>query len=308
MRRSLPFVKASSATQKTTGMKLYEIAIFKRFICQHELRRNFIKKYKSSIGLTCNPVSIEQYLTNVEPDNAITSAVKNFVTNEAMGFDFWRSIDVAWKVYLKKMRSSYTVENDDASTMRGYFSVLRENWDKARPHIYDPISVAQLRYGIITPEEAGLTDDDQEEEEATVPDGSPSVEPEEDELDIEFVSFDKTSRAYNGLRSGIISVNVRSHSWKVNVNRNDTKDIKKKQVKFAMVGQTKSGDVVIQFNNNIKGVPILYTSDGYYNINSRQLVENLRRLLSITDDLVYLRCEKVSEKIDSITYKISKQV
>lgn len=103
-------------------------------------------------------------------------------------------------------------------------------------------------------------------------------------------------------------MNIRSHSWKVGINRADTKTIKKKQVKYAMVGSLKSGDVVIQFNNNDKGVRLLYTSDDYYNINSRQFVENLRRLLSITDDLVYLRFEKLSEKMDSITYKVTKQL
>lgn len=294
-------------------MNLQEIAIFKRFIGQHELRKNFIKKYKKSIGMTSNPESIEQYLSNVEPENAITSAVKHFITNEAMGYDFWQSVDVSWRVYLQKMRASHTIEHEDAKTLRGYYAALRENWDKEKPWVYDPISVAQLRYGIITPEEAGLVDDDGKTPSQlpadSMPDDSPSVEPEEDDddLEINFIQIDRTSRISNGLKSGIISVNIRSHSFKVSVNRADTKTIKKKQVKFAMVGQTKAGDVVIQFNNNIKGVPILYTSDCYYNINSRQFVENLRRLLSITEDLVYLRFKMVSEKLDSITYKVTKQ-
>lgn len=130
---------------------------------------------------------------------------------------------------------------------------------------------------------------------------------EDDDLDIEFVVIEKNHRVSNGLQKGIISVNIRSHSWKVGVNRSDTKDIKRLQVKYAMVGKTKAGDIVIQFNNNTSGVPILYTSDNYYNINSRKFVENIRSLLSITDDLVYLRIEKLSEKIDSITYKVTKQ-
>jgi hypothetical protein len=74
-----------------------------------------------------------------------------------------------------------------------------------------------------------------------------------------------------------------------------------------MVGSLKSGDVVIQFNNNSKGVQMLYTSDEYYNINSRQFVANLRRMMDITDDLVYLRIEKIAEKMDSLTYKVTKQ-
>lgn len=141
-------------------MNLQEIAIFKRFIGQHELRKNFIKKYRKSIGMTRNPESIEQYLSNVEPEKVITSAVKHFITNEAMGYDFWQSVDISWQAYLHKMRASHTIEHEDASTLRGYYSALRENWDKDKPWIYDPISVAQLRYGLITPEEAGLADED----------------------------------------------------------------------------------------------------------------------------------------------------
>lgn len=111
----------------------------------------------------------------------------------------------------------------------------------------------------------------------------------------------------NALLSGIISVNTRGHSYKIGINRIDTKTIKSKQVKYAMVGKVKSGDVVIQINNNSKGVQMAYTPDDYYNVNSRQFVENLRRMLDITDDLVYLRIEKIAEKMDSITYKVTKQ-
>lgn len=292
-------------------MTLQEIAIFKRFVGQHELRMNFIKKYRKSIGLTRNPESIEQYLSNVEPEKVITSAVKHFITNEAMGFDFWQSVDMSWQAYLHKMRSSHTIEHEEVETLRGYFSALRENWDKEKPWVYDPISVAKLRYGLITPEEAGITEETEESVQGNVNMISEVVEePEKDDtpdLDIDFVEIDKTIRVVNGLRSGTISVNVRSHSHKISINRIDTKTIRKKQVKYAMVGKIKSGDVVIQFNNNSKGVKILYTSDNYYNVNSRQLVDKFRSMLEITDDLAYLRIEKIAENMDSITYKVTKQ-
>lgn len=129
-----------------------------------------------------------------------------------------------------------------------------------------------------------------------------------DDLEIDFVEIDKSTRIANGLRSGIISVNIRSHSYKIGINRFDTKTIRQKQVKYAHVGRIKSGDVVIQFNNNNSNcVPIVYTLDKYYNINSRQFVDKLRLMMDITDDLVYLRIEKIAEKMDSITYKVTKQ-
>lgn len=289
-------------------MTIKEIAIFKRFIGMHELRKNFIKKYRKSIGLTKNPESIEQYLSNVEPEKVITSAIKHFITNEAMGYDFWLSVDTSWKAYLHKMYVSHTIEQEEATTLRGYYSALRENWDKEKPWVYEPISLAKIRYGLNTEEEAGLVDEEPgEAENVMAPEDIDETDFETDDLEIDFVEIDKTSRIANGLRSGIISINARHHSWKIGINRIDTKTIKSKHVKYAMVGKVKSGDVVIQFNNNSKGVQMVYTSDNYLNINNRQFVENLHRMLDITDDLVYLRIEKIAEKMDSITYKITKQ-
>lgn len=129
----------------------------------------------------------------------------------------------------------------------------------------------------------------------------------DDVPEIDFVEFDKCRRVVNALTKGIMSVNTRNHSWRVTINRTDTKEIKKKQVKYAMVGNTKAGDTMLMLCNNSKGIPITYNTDDYYNVNSRQFCDHLKRLLSISDDLAYLRIEKVSEKIDSITYKITIQ-
>lgn len=207
------------------------------------------------------------------------------------------------------MRASHTIEHGEASTMLGYYSALRENWESNRPWIYDPIPVAQLRYGLITPEEAGLAEEEPVEPVSDDDDTAPETIldapfKDDDDLEIDFVEIDKTTRISNGLRSGIISVNIRSHSWKVSINRADTKSIKDKHVKYVMMGKTKSGDVVIQFNNNSKGVAVVYTNDSYCNVNSRHFVENFRQLLGITADLAYLRIEKIAEKMDSITYKV----
>lgn len=157
-------------------------------------------------------------------------------------------------------------------------------------------------------EEEGLAWDEQNKR-IYMEDISVSEEDEDDsdDLEIDFVPIDTTRRFRNGLAKGVISVNT-NKGWKISFNRIDTKDIiKQKNVKYAWVGKTKSGDVVIQLNRNDKGAPIVFTSDGYCNVNNRQLVENLRSMLSITEILVYLRIEKISVKMDSITYKITKQ-
>jgi hypothetical protein len=157
-------------------------------------------------------------------------------------------------------------------------------------------------------EEAGLKRD--EEQKSILPLNKKQDQKDEshdDVPEIDFVEFDKSRRLVNTLTSGIISVNSRGHSWRVTVNRTDTKEIKKKQVRYAMVGNTSGGETMLMFCNNSNGIPITYKTDHYYNINSRQFCEHLKRLLSVSDDLAYLRIKKVSEKIDSITYKVTKQ-
>ena len=129
----------------------------------------------------------------------------------------------------------------------------------------------------------------------------------DDTPEIDFVEFDKNRRVVNALTKGIMSVNTRNHSWRVTINRTDTKEIKKKQVKYAMVGNTKAGETMLMLCNNSNGIQLTYNTDDYYNVNSRQFCDHLKRLLSVSDDLAYLRIEKVAEKMDSITYKVTKQ-
>lgn len=284
-------------------MTLKELAIFKHFIAEKDLRKPFGKVYRASHNFAKLPTKIEEYFSNVEPLAVILSAARVCQPNGVFGYDFWQELHQAWKIYYDKLISSNFINEDNGRLERleGYYSILRENWDNAdKPWRFEDKNTAAERLGlnpIEAPkpvEEAPLIDFGEEEEEG-------------DDLDIDFVHIDKTTRISNGLRAGIISVNTRSHSFKVGVNRIDTKDIKKKDFKYAMVGKTKSGDVVIQFNNNEKGISIFYSPDRYININSRQFVENLRRLLSIEDDLVYLRIELISDKVDSITYKVTRQ-
>ena len=294
-------------------MTLKDIEVFKKFIANKDLRREFIRVYNRSKDWAKLPNTIEEYFSNVDPYAVITKAVRICKPNAAYGYSFWQELNEEWKVNFKKMQSSHFYqEMTGMETLSGYFAILRENWnDVEKPWKFEDITTARQRLGLEPlPQAEEPTKQDEEFTQGETNMTSEVIEEPEDEaddLEIDFVEIDKTSRIANGLRSGIISVNTRGHSYKIGINRIDTKTIKSKQVKYAMVGKVKSGDVVIQFNNNSKGVQMAYTSDGYFNVNSRQFVENLRRMLNITDDLVYLRIEKIAEKMDSITYKVTKQ-
>ncbi len=283
-------------------MTLKDIAVFKHFIADKSLHKPFINVYNGSKDWAKLPGRIEEYLSNVEPLAVITKAVRICKPNSTYGYDFWQGINEDWKEEYKKIQSSHFYESlQGVESLSGYFSILRENWnDSTKPWKFEPIDVARVRLGL-----AESYDDDcntQNEQD----NGEPEVVEETDDLGIEFIEMEKTPRIANVLQKGVISVNIRSSSFKIIVNREDSKDIKKKDPRFVRIGKIKSGDVIIQFDRN-KGIPIKISSDGYCNINSRVFVETTRKLLSVTDDLEYVRIEKIAENMDSITYKVTRQ-
>lgn len=301
-------------------MTLQEIAIFKRFIGQHELRKNFIGKYRKSIGMTRNPESIEKYLSNVEPTKVITSAIKHFITNEAMGFDFWQSVNESWLQYLKKMRSSHTIEQENPVNLRSsYFSALRENWDKDKPWVYEPISVAQLRYGIISPEEAGITDDDKEEKKEkelspddTKTDSGNKTEEQPDPL-ADFDFFEPQDRQWAKLNRGDASINFRSGSFKITFNKYDSEDAYSHNIACAKVSKSKStGDICLVFAKEgmlQNASRVTYATNGRtgknLTINSKDTCTKLHTLLNLKQDYTILRVEQLQSTPDYLIYKLS---
>lgn len=297
-------------------MTLQEIAIFKRFIGNHELRRNFIAKYRKSIGMTHNPESIEKYLSNVEPTKVITSAVKHFITNEAMGYDFWQSVNESWLQYLEKMRASHTIEQYSPDELRGYFSVLRENWDKDKPWVYDPIAVAQLRYGIITTEEAGITTDDKKEEQspADVPEADFGKETDEQPDPLaDFDFFEPQDRQWTKLNRGDASINFRSGSFKITFNKYDSEDAASRNIACAKVSKSKStGDICLVFAKEgmlQNASRVTYASNGRtgknLTVNSKDICVKLHALLNLKQDYTVLCVEQLQSTPDYLIYKLS---
>lgn len=292
-------------------MNLKEIAIFKRFMGQLELRKNFIKKYKRSIGMTRNPQSIEKYLSNVEPEKVITSAVRNFVTNEAMGYDFWQSVDMSWQEFLRKLRSSHTYDHEEASTMHGFFSALRENWDKEKPWVYEPVSVAQIRYGL-KGEETDVTDAETEDAAIlTETDDAPLIELVEDKdplADFEF--FDSPTQVNFRLKSDEMSINFNNGTYKLTFNRMVSEEIEKAGLFFARLAKNRLGDVCLIFGRS-NGAKLSYhsTRNGKVNItlNSKDITTKLRTLLNIKPDYSILNIKSLPSTSDFLIYKVTKQ-
>lgn len=274
-------------------MTLKDIAIFKHFIAERDLRKPFIEAYHRGRVFSKNPDNIEDYFSNVEPLAVILSATKVCVPYAIYGYDFWQDIQHDWKIYYSKHVNN--ISENNLPTLEGYYMALRENWqNKQKPWRFETPDVAAARLGLDP-----ITKEEEEVAEETIVEES-----QEDGLEIDFEPLG-TGRPCRKLVKGLISINIRN-SFRLGVNRFDAQTIQDKHLSRAMIGKIKSGDVVIQFNNNDHGAP-LYFGKGYSNVNNRHLVERLRDIMSITDDLVYLRIEKIAEKDDSVTYKVTKQ-
>ena len=313
-----------------------QIAYFKHFLFDKTIERSYVfyyRKYRVKDSPRGdedgNPESIEQFFLQTSVKDVVMKAFTFHPTNgnerSNFTYDYWKDIDDKWQEYMKQNESNWT--NDSWPQLSKTFAILRQNWDlplfwkrdyfESTEEVYKRMNINLPLPDYVWPHGAEprrkKEETAQQEESFTQGETNMSselidfVDDDADDLEIDFVEISKNQRFSNGLRSGIISVNTRNHSYKISVNRFDTKAIRSKLVKYVHIGRIKSGDVVIQINNNSKGVQIIYTNDNYYNINSRQFVEKLRSMMDITDDLAYLRIQKIAEKLDSITYKVTKQ-
>jgi len=279
-------------------MNLKDIALFKRFLTDNAVMQIFINKYNGEKGSIKNPATIEDYLSNVDVEQAIPKAFRRFKINSAFGSDFWYTLNQNWLTFHSRMSASDSYNDSySLSRLEGVFAVLRENWNTYTPWRYEPVHTARVRYGLI-PDEPKPS----EPEEAPVEPIADSTK-EDDSPEIDFIEID-TSKCRKGtsLQKGMISLNKRNHSWRITVNRTDTADIK--DYKFVRLGKVGS-DIVMMFNNS-QGINVVLNTDGYININSSVFVEKLSELMDISDSLSYIRIEQISNQQNSIVYKISK--
>jgi hypothetical protein len=233
-----------------------------------------------------------------------------------MGYDFWQSVNESWLQYLEKMRASHTIEQYSPDELRGYFSVLRENWDKDKPWVYDPIAVAQLRYGIINPEEAGITTDDKKEELATadVPEADFGKETDEQPDPLaDFDFFEPQDRQWTKLNRGDASINFRSGSFKITFNKYDTEDAASRNIACAKVSKSKStGDICLVFAKEgmlQNASRVTYASNGRtgknLTVNSKDICVKLHTLLNLKQDYTVLCVEQLQSTPDYLIYKLS---
>ena len=134
-------------------MILQDLALFKEFIEKHTIREIYIRAYKRSVSFAKTSSSIEEFLLNIKPEEAIVGAIKKFTPNETFGYDFWMNTNDNWLIALKhgRMRKSYS-NKTGLSTLDGMYKVLRENWDAPKSWLFENVDVALTRMNYIKEE------------------------------------------------------------------------------------------------------------------------------------------------------------
>ena len=298
-------------------MNIQDIAIFKCFIIENTLRDIFISSYRKSLKMTGNPSSIEAFLSNVEPKDAITNAIKHFTPNSTFGYDFWQNANENWRVFFRKMKSnqSYaTMEkmHKEAINLPGYFQKLRENWDSAKPWKYESEHATLVRIGLIDP-------DSQPEPAAEPPapadssvDGGSAAVPSTSDIDplADFDFFDAPSSSTARLKPGEASLNF-NNCYKLTFNASDTELIENLGMAFARLAKNKSGDICLILNreSGTKLSVSRHSNVQRHNvtINSKELTTKIRTLININTEYSILSLGKLQSTEDFIIYKLSKK-
>lgn len=294
-------------------MTLQDIALFKIFIESNTLRDIYLRGYRKSATFSKNPSSVESFLSNVEPEDAISKGITCYSINSHFGFDFWQQANSNWLEFLYNGRKRHSYQdNQKLIELSGMFKVLRENWDAAKAWLYEDIDKALIRLGLMNPEPAGEEVEEKEEEELPDINDFSGVPEYDDELEFFDVGAGSRCRT-NRLRKGQASLNFRSHSFKVTFNQDDSKKLHQNGYKYVRLAKNKQGDIVIQMHKmeGISNNPVSLTFNSYNGnnnatINSKDLCEKLKVLLDLTGDYFLLKIEELYIGADKANFKISK--
>lgn len=314
-------------------MTLKEIAMLKYFLNSlgfDGLFTSFFRDYR----IKTNPLSLEQFLTEVDYTNVLVSAFY-FIPNSDYGYDFWTKLQRRFSRYVEEKDEEYP--DDDVVAMRQKCECLRENWDKAahwkkesrlvsskRNCIYLPLEKMKLilasreEQGIATEEEREIVAEREMELKEAVDAAQEDVAQKEstDDFLSEFETLDiKKKSVSRQMKDNEISVNTKGKSGRITFNQKITDDILKRgSYEFCKLGKTKSGDVTLLFNDE-SGVNVVDGSNQKdktrtvnITIGNKSMCETILKLLNIENrhDLVKLHIKLIAKTTDYEAYALSK--
>lgn len=288
-----------------------DIAIFKHFIVNKDLRKIFINAYNRSIKTAELPNKIEDYLNEVDAIAVIIKAVRVVSPNSVFGFDFWQNLNHSWKIYYEKMQSSNFIQYDDGRLMKleGYYSILRENWDDPKPWRFDPVDTALVRLGLKDPEE--LTEEEPAEEPAEETEEvhtAPQEDNTQNDDELTFLDIRKNnSGGYNGRRmeGDEASINFRNKSYRMTFSQPLSSTISANDFTHASLATNRHGDVIIRFSYSGTTRLTLRNNRTSVAANSKEFCLAIRKLLNATNmDFVRVSLTEIDYSSSYIDYKV----
>lgn len=108
----------------------------------------YVYRYRHN-RIETNPESLEQFLME-QPHWRVIMNAFYFEMNSQYGHDFWKDISSKWVKYWKIYEDN--MGNSRYVTLKGSFSILRQNWDKTEYWKIESVEDTYKRTGIEPPE------------------------------------------------------------------------------------------------------------------------------------------------------------
>ena len=319
-------------------MKPFQIALWKHFIKDKGMATVFINLYRKN-HLKENPISIEEYMRNVEPQDVCMKAFR-FYVNSDYGYDYWSKITVMWMEFLAMNENNYTA--DEWWKLTGMSKILRTNWDAARHWKEETKLTAAIRLGI------DLSLIGCEDKTPTAPPTQLSEEylreqtklemaehdftgvPEHDDAhddakaaksekettggifgEFELLSLRPRSHNARRLKNDEVSINTRDNRGRLTFNQAISNEIKARGgYEYASLLRNKKGEVLLWLNDtDTHGVSVI---DGKARknqnvcISSKTLIEKVTTFLDIKHDYEIIKATEVEKTDDYVAYLLTK--
>lgn len=323
-------------------MTPFQIALWKHFIKDKGMATVFINLYRKN-HLNENPISIEEFMRNVEPQDVCMKAFR-FYVNSDYGYDYWSKITLMWMEFLATNENNYTA--DEWYKLTGMSKILRTNWDAARHWREETKLTAAIRLGI-DPSLIGCDDKtptapptqlseeylrEKTKEEMSSKDFSGVPEHDNAHADDVSVKNRRKSTAKSGIFSEFELMDLRSKSHEsrrllddeISINRRDekgrltfsqkiSKEIKARGgYKHASLLKNKKGELVLLLNDtDVNGANLSKNANPNRNMNvtitSKTMCDKIATFLDILQIYEIINATEIERTDDYVAYLLTKR-
>ena len=319
-------------------MKPFDIALWKHFIKDKGMATVFINLYRKN-HLKSNPISIEEYLKKVEPQDVCMKAF-TFYPNSDYGYDYWSKMTLMWMEFLATNENNYTA--DEWYKLTGMSKILRTNWDAARHWKEETKLTAAIRLGIDlsligcedkTPTAPPTQMSEEYLREKTkkemaerdftgIPehDANNDVKVAKDEPkkttgsifgEFELLSIRPKMRGRRKLLADEITINTRDNRGRITFNQHLSNDFRERGgYEYASLLRNKKGEVLLWLNDTDTNGASISEGNSERNqnacITSKTMVDKIATFLNIKNDYEIIKVTEVEKTNEYVAYLLTK--